>query len=314
MRNGLIRQEDILKKLLGSVSVRLALSILFVLAILLILSGCATPKQAGFAIYLTKGDIAPDKMPALSHVDIADQPILGMKDIITYNSQTYELKLTAAAYERITQLQVPVRGTSFMVCVNKNPIYAGAFWTPISSISYSGVTIWKPFNTTGPDVVTLELGYPSSSFYGGEDPRNSPEIIDSFKKAGKLITKLSINSVPELPVSGKGYELYSWSENNQAHFTLITGTDRNKTPDEIFAADDFISEAGWVRINVAGIDAIKAVLRKLPKGEDVIWQAGLPFTTLPEEIKAPLSPTTIDAIEAYAKQCGIILTVSTYQP
>jgi len=115
MRNGLIRQEDILKKLLGSVSVRLALSILFVLAILLILSGCATPKQAGFAIYLTKGDIAPDKMPALSHVDIADQPILGMKDIITYNSQTYELKLTAAAYERITQLQVPVRGTSFMV-------------------------------------------------------------------------------------------------------------------------------------------------------------------------------------------------------
>jgi len=176
------------------------------------------------------------------------------------------------------------------------------------------VTIWKPFNTTGPDVVTLELGYPSSSFYGGEDPRNSPEIIDSFKKAGKLITKLSINSVPELPVSGKGYELYSWSENNQAHFTLITGTDRNKTPDEIFAADDFISEAGWVRINVAGIDAIKAVLRKLPKGEDVIWQAGLPFTTLPEEIKAPLSPTTIDAIEAYAKQCGIILTVSTYQP
>ena len=303
-----------MKKLLGSVSVRLALSILFVLAILLILSGCVASKQAGFTIYLTKGDIAPGQKPALRHVDMADQPIINMNDIITYNSQTYELKLTAWAYERIAKLEVPVRGMSFMVCVDKNPIYAGAFWTPVSSISYDGVTIWKPFSMSGPDIVTLELGYPTSSFYGGEDPRNSPDIIATFKKAGKLITKLSINSISELPQSAKGYELYSWSENNQAHFTLITGTNRNKTPDEIIAADDFISEAGWVRVNVIGVDAIKSVLGKLPKNEQVIWEAGLPFTTLPEEIKNTLSPTTIDAIFSYARQCGISLTVSTYQP
>jgi hypothetical protein len=265
-----------MKKLWGSLSLSLALSILFIiLGIILISSGCSAPKQAGFAIYLTKRDIPPDQTPALSYVDIADQPIIDMNDIITYNSQTYELKLTATAYQRIAKLEVPVRGTSFIVCIDKQPIYAGAFWTPTSSIAFNSVTIWKPLTSAKPYIVTHELGYPSTSFYGGEDPRNSPRIIDSFKKAGKLITKMNIHSLSELPVSGKGYELYSWSENGQWHFTLITGTDRNKTVNEIITTDDYISEAGLVRVNVAGVDAIKAVLRKLPKGEQVIWEAGL---------------------------------------
>jgi hypothetical protein len=303
-----------MKKLSGSLHLGLALSILFViLGILLISGSCYTSKQSGFAIYLTKGDAPPDQMPALSHVDIADQPIIGMNDIITYNSQTYELKLTAAAYQRIAQLEVPVRGTSFMVCVDKQPVYAGAFWTPISSIAYNGVTIWKPLTSAKPYIVTLELGYPSTSFYGGEDPRNSPQIIDSFKKAGKLITKMNINSVSQLPVSGKGYELYSWSENGQWHFTLITGTDRDKTLYEIITADDYISEAGWVCIDAAGVDAIKAVLRKLPEGEEVMWEAGLPSGTLPDGIKNTLPPaSTIDNIKAYAKQCGLNLTAPSY--
>ena len=284
------------------------------LGILLILSGCSAPKQAGFAIYLTKEDIPPDQMPALSHVDIADRPIIDMSDIITYNSQTYELKLTAAAFQRIAQLEVPVHGSSFMVYVDKQPVYAGAFWTPISSIAYNGVTIWKPLNSVKPYIVTLELGYPSTSFYGGEDPRNSPQIIDSFKKAGKLIDKMNINSVSELPVSGKGYELYSWSENGQWHFTLITGTDRNKTLDEIITTDDYISEAGWTHINVASVDAIKAVLRKLPEGEEVMWEAGLPSGTLPDGVNNTLPPaSTIDKIKAFAQQYGLNLVAPPYQ-
>jgi hypothetical protein len=157
--------------------------------------GMVTPSNdEGFAIYLTKQDIPPAQMEALSHVNLTDQPIISIKDVITYNAQTHEIKLTDEAFERISQLDVPTSGKSFIVCVNKAPIYWGAFWTPISSISFDGVTIWKPYSSQGPTVITLQLGYPSSSFYGGEDPRSNPVVIESLEQAGKLINKLSITS------------------------------------------------------------------------------------------------------------------------
>jgi hypothetical protein len=244
--------------------------IVVLICLLFICGSCTATKGEGFAIYLAKVDIPPSKMEALSHVELADQPIISIKDVITYNAQTHELKLTASAFERISQLDVPVRGKSFVVCVDRQPIYSGAFWTPISSISFDGVTIWKPYSFQGPPVITLELGYPSSSFYGGDDPRNRTEILRSLEQEGKLITKLSLPSVKELPHSMKGYELYSWLEDGQWHFTLITGTNRNKTLEEIVSKEDFISEVGWVKVHAVGVEAIEAVLSKLPRNEFIL--------------------------------------------
>ena len=116
---------------------------------LLIFSGCTGATGEGFAIYLTQEDIPPVQMEALSHVDIAEQPVIPMKDIITYNAQTHEIKLTESAFERISQLHVPVEGKSFLVCVDKAPLYWGAFWAPFSSLSFDGVTIWKPSGSQG---------------------------------------------------------------------------------------------------------------------------------------------------------------------
>ncbi|MGB2800053.1 MAG: hypothetical protein WBC82_09455, partial [Dehalococcoidia bacterium] len=132
-----------MKKYLGHITVIITAVLV---CVLIISSGCSASHHEGFAIYLTKGDISPAQMPALSHVDIAEQPIIAMNDIISYNAQTHELKLTANAYEDISQLDVPVSGKSFMVCVDRKLIYFGAFWTPISSIAFDGVTIWKPLS------------------------------------------------------------------------------------------------------------------------------------------------------------------------
>ena len=95
------------------------LTALIAVGIILTLGGCTASKGEGFAIYLTKGDISPAQMPALSHVDIAEQPIIAINDIITYNAQTHEITLTAKAFDRTSSLEVPVRGKSFMVCVDK---------------------------------------------------------------------------------------------------------------------------------------------------------------------------------------------------
>jgi len=268
--------------------------------------GCAK----GFAIYLTKQDIPPAQMEDLSHVDIAERPIITISDIITYDAQEHELRLTASAFERVSQLDVPTRGKSFIVCVDKRPIYWGAFWVPWSCTLFDGVTIWKPLTLEETHVIRLEL----SALYIGEDPRSNPVVIESLEQAGKLINKLSITSVEELPRSFKGYELYSWEEEGQWHFTLITGTNRIKTIEEITSKEDFISETGWVKIQVVGADVIKDVLSRLPEGESVFWCDELHIGQS-TETDLQLPPEQIaDAIEEYAKQCGLdfVVTVRSY--
>jgi hypothetical protein len=273
-------------------------------------SGCSAPKHEGLAIYLTQGDIPPAQMSALNQIKIAEQPIMGINDIITYNSQTHELKLNASSYEDIFQLDVPVSGKPFAVCVDKKPIYWGAFWSPASSFSFDGVTIWQPYNLGEPHIINLELGYPSSSFYGGEDPRNNDEVIKSLEQSGKLITKLLITAVNEFPRSMKGYELYSWPEDSRWHFTLITGTNRNKTLEEIISNEDFISEAGWIQIQVVGADAIKAVLSKVPKNESIVWLAGMRDPTAQGSVNITLlEEPTIDTIREYAAGLGLDLLI-----
>ena len=295
------------------------IGIILVLSILA--SGiCATPEgmvtpsnDEGFAIYLTKQDIPPAQMEDLSHVDIAEEPIITTSDIITYDAQEHELRLTASAFERISQLDVPTGGKSFIVCVDNEPIYWGAFWVLWSSLSFDGVTIWMPLSLEEPYVIRLKLGYPSSALYTGEDPRSNPVVIESLEQAGKLIN-VSLAAIEELPHSMKGYELYSWEEEGQWHFTLITGTDRTKTIEEITSKEDFISETGWVKIQVVGADAIEDVLNRLPEGESVFWCDELHIGQS-TETDLQLPPEQIaDAIEEYAKQCGLdfVITVRSY--
>jgi hypothetical protein len=266
----------------------------------------------GFAIYLTRDDIPPDQMEIQSHVDLADQPVISIKDIITYNGQTHEIKLTDQAFERITQLEVPVRGKSFLVCVDRAPIYWGAFWTPISSMSFDGVTIWKPLGPLELKVITLELGYPSSSFYKGGDPRNNTVILQSLEQSGKLINRLSITSIERLPGSSKGYELYSWQKDGQWHFTLITGTNRTKTMEEITSGEDYISETGWVKIHVVDVNPIKGVLSLLPQNESVSWCDELHIGQITETDLALPPVEIVEAIRGYAKQCSLDFKVAFY--
>jgi hypothetical protein len=164
-----------------------------------------------------------------------------------------------------------------------------------------------------PHIITLELGYPSSSFYGGEDPRNNADVTRALEQAGKLITKLSIAEVDELPHSMKGYELYSWLDDSQWHFTLITGTNRNKTLEEIISNEDIISEAGWVQIHVIGVDAIKTVLSKLPQNELIMWLASLRSEQTPQggvNITLPTGPT-INIIKEDAVRSGLDFQIQT---
>ena len=209
------------------------LTFIILFSVLFTSSGCSKKEGEGFAIYLTKDDIPPTQLPIISHINIEEKPLINIDDIVTYNASFHEITLIADAYRRIIDLEVPGGGRSFMVCVDKKLIYAGAFWVRFSSMSYDSVTIWKPLGSQETNIIKIELGYPSSSFYTGEDPRNNPQIIESLKHSGKLT-----GTSEKLPHSMKEYELYSWAEDGFWYFTLITGTNRNKTLEETISGTD----------------------------------------------------------------------------
>jgi hypothetical protein len=125
-----------------------------------------------------------------------------------------------------------------------------------------------------------------------------------------LLSGLSACHAPSagpLPHGMKGYELYSWQEEGQWHFTLITGTDRNKTLEEIISGENIESEDGWVKIHVVGVEKVKAVLSRVPEGEFVSWNEGQ--FVLPTEqavVKLILPPEDIvNEIKDHAEQCGL---------
>jgi hypothetical protein len=148
--------------------------------------GSCAGGQEGFAIYLTRDNIPVSQMVVLCQVDIADEPVISIDDIISYDRETHEIELTTGAYERVMSLQVPTSGKSFVVCVDKSPVYWGAFWTPVSSQSFGGVTIWVPSFELKENTIRIELGYPSPGFSIVEDPRSNPVIMQSLEQAGKL--------------------------------------------------------------------------------------------------------------------------------
>ncbi len=163
---------------------------LSVILLALILVGCTPSKADGFSIYLLANEIPSSELSIvdLNDLRLQEEPTLSVDDIITYSKNTHEIEVTAEAYERIQQLySLPVRvdGMPFVVCVGRDPVYAGAFWTPVSSLMFDGVIILQPFDRDE-HVIKIGLGYPTPAAFGGEDPRSDPRILQSLEATGKL--------------------------------------------------------------------------------------------------------------------------------
>jgi hypothetical protein len=117
-----------------------------------------------------------------------------------------------------------------------------------------------------------------------------------------------------LPHSMKGYELYSWQMDEEWHFTLITGTNRNKTVDEIVTGDDFVRSDGWVVLHAIGEQGVEVLFDRVPAGEFVFWNAGhivnpdnqvsMTFTYPPDDM--------VNNIKSYADKLGIDFNVPAH--
>ena len=100
-------------------------------------------------------------------------------------------------------------------------------------------------------------------------------------------------SATPLGESMKGYELYSWQDGSQWKFSLLVGTNREKTLDEIKSADVVLS----------GVDALQSKLEEIPAGQYVTWASKETLSLPPEDILKKVEQTCEDE--------GLILTIAS---
>jgi|SRR5688572_5082856 len=93
--------------------------------------------------------------------------------------------------------------------------------------------------------------------------------------------------------SMKGYELYSWQDSGQWKFSLLVGTNREKTLDEIKSADNVLSS----------VDALQAKLEEIPAGQYITWSARETLSFPPDDI--------VQQVEQTCKDEGLILSVAS---
>lgn len=94
-----------------------------------------------------------------------------------------------------------------------------------------------------------------------------------------------------LPESMKGYELYSWEENGQWRFSLLVGTNREKTIDEIKSADTVLPD----------VDTLTSTLEKIPSGQFITWSSRETLSFPPDDM--------IQQIEQTCKDAGLIFII-----
>lgn len=102
----------------------------------------------------------------------------------------------------------------------------------------------------------------------------------------------------------KGYQLFTWKQNGQWHYSLSEGTNRERTYEEITAKTTV----------VIGTSEFKSQLKRLPTGTEVFWHADAP-----PGVKRPASSPMISfkqpsrkRIERFRSLCdklGIKLTL-----
>lgn len=165
--------------------------ILFVVMLLglVLLSGCGRKKEPAFAIFLVLTEMMAEDVLAvpLDDLTLDDTALLTMEDVLRYQPENYELTLTDDAVSRLGRRGVPLGGLPFVLVAQGERVYMGAFWTPISSLSYSGTAAMLSLEE---DAVTLrfDLGYPASpELFEGVDLRNDARILKAFSDAEKLI-------------------------------------------------------------------------------------------------------------------------------
>ena len=105
--------------------------------------------------------------------------------------------------------------------------------------------------------------------------------------------------------SVKHYELYSWKLKGKWHYSLLVGSNRAKSYDEIISRN----------AERIGSEELEEELKKIPKGEEVVWMGDAPMGAKRSETSKDIDlkhPTRkrIERIKAICDRLGIRLKLA----
>lgn len=155
----------------------------------------AESQQPRFGIFMPKLDVytqTPDVMDRIiaylrskpSEIPLAEHPIISEADLLSYNWNDHALQLRHPIWYRLSAPSV--RGAPFVVVADGVPLYTGAFWTPLSSISTPVPVILWDLSRQSTRLI-IQKGYPSSHFAGqATDPRENDLLRKVLAELGKL--------------------------------------------------------------------------------------------------------------------------------
>ena len=159
--------------------------------LLTVTSLAAMPKRSTFAIYLTAGSVDArvfaQEPGGWKDLPLAREPIISDTDIVAYDFSKHAMRLKPQALKRLPPPSVA--GTPFVVVVNGERIYPGAFYTSLSSIPCDVPVIVTDRaaqnQTSRADVLLIESGYPQPSSLE-KDLRSDVRVRDALAKLKKL--------------------------------------------------------------------------------------------------------------------------------
>ena len=92
-------------------------------------------------------------------------------------------------------------------------------------------------------------------------------------------------------IASKGIELNSWKpQSKDWHFSVLIGTNRNKTIEEI--TDPMVA--------IVGVAELEQRLAKLPKGENIYWK---------NYAKEPVPKNIVEELSKFSNRIGINLHI-----
>lgn len=130
-------------------------AVVVVQAAILLLTGCATRPETrlesqgrsapaaasieaahtqwhSFALYLVTGN----EKGTIPELTLSERPLISEADIISYNWTNHAMKVTPETQDRLPE--PGASGTPFVVVADGERVYAGVFWTMLSSFAPSG--------------------------------------------------------------------------------------------------------------------------------------------------------------------------------
>ena len=113
--------------------------------------------------------------------------LLKYDDLVSYDAENYNFKLSDEAIQVIENMEHNVHGVGFVLLANDEPVYTGYFWPAYSSMSCDWL-VADPLMVDMTGELRMRLGYPGQATDGPiPDLRNEKIILDIFRRDGKLI-------------------------------------------------------------------------------------------------------------------------------